>query len=108
LLDFWKKISKSSLLPIVITNTGKQHNEEIRVKLSISENVKIIKSKSFPIPKMVQNLKDLNSDDSFLFRNIKHIQNSVVNEYYSGYIMPPFINFRLAANGLLIFVSCGS
>jgi len=95
LLYFWKKISKSSILPIVITNTGKQHNEEIKVQLSISENVKIIKSKSFPMPKMFQNLKDLNSDDSFLFRNIKHNQNSIVNEYYSGYIMPQFINFGM-------------
>jgi hypothetical protein len=95
LLDFWKKISKSSILPIVITNTGKQHNEEIKVQLSITENVKIIKSKSFPMPKMFQNLKDLNSDYSFLFRNIKHNQNSIVNEYYSGYIMPQFINFGM-------------
>lgn len=95
LLDFWEKISKLSLLPIVIKNTGKQHNEEIRVQLSIPDSVKIMKSKTFPIPKMFQNLKDLNSDNSFLFKNIKHNQNSVVIEYYSGYIMPPFFNFGM-------------
>ncbi len=95
LMDFWKKLSKLSLLPIVITNTGKQHTEEIRVQLSIPENVKVIKSKKIPIPKMFQNIEDLNSDNSFLFNSLKQNQNSVVSEYYPRNIMPQFINFGM-------------
>ena len=98
LLDFWQKISKLSFLPIVIENTGKLHNEEIRVQLSIPDSVKVIKTKSFPIPKRFNNLKDLNSEDSFLFQNIRHVQNSAVNEYDSGYLMPPFINLGMFGN----------
>lgn len=95
LIDFWKEISKLSVLSIVMTNTGKKHNEDIRVQLSFPESVIVVKPQNFPIPRMLQNLKDLNSEDSFLFRNIKHNQNSAVNEYYSGHILPPFINFGM-------------
>ncbi len=96
LLDFWKKTLKLSILPIVITNTGKKHNEDIKVQLSISEKVKIVKSKDFPMPKLSQNLKDLSSEDSFLFNNIKHKQNSKVNEYYPINILPQFINLGMS------------
>mgnify|MGYP005994495329 CR=1 FL=1 len=95
LMNFWEKLSKLSILPIVITNIGKQHNEEIRVQLSVPENIKVIKSTKIPIPRMFQNLEDLNSHNSFLFKSLKQNQNSVVNEYYPRNIMPQFINFGM-------------
>ena len=95
LLEYWKKLSKLSILPIVITNSGKTHKENIKVQLFFPKEVKIYKYKNFPIPKTLQVLKNLNTDDSYLFQNIKHKQSSIVNEYYPDHIMPQFINLGM-------------
>lgn len=94
-LNFWKKLSKLSLFPIVLSNKGKAHKTDIKIQLFFPKDIKLYKAKNFPIPKSHQILKDLNSEDSFLFRNVRHKQNSVVNEYYSGYVMAEFPNFGL-------------
>lgn len=95
LLNYWKKLSKLSIFPIVLSNKGKTHKTCIKIQLLFPKKVKLYKAKSFPVPKSLQILIDLNSDDSFLFRNIRHEQNSVVREYYSGYVMHDFPYFGM-------------
>ncbi len=98
LLNFWKKVSKSSVLPIVVTNKSLTNKESIKIQLLFPKEVKIYKSKKFPIPKRLQILKDFNSNDSYLFKNLKHTQDSIVNEYYQGYPMHERIDLSILGN----------
>lgn len=95
LLDCWKKISKYSLLPIVLENTGSFHSEDIKVQLLFPKDIKITNYKNFPKPKRLKSLKDLNSKDGLLYPNIKQRGNSLVNEYFDDYIMPPYFDLGI-------------
>lgn len=90
LMNFWNKISKLSLIPIVLSNNGNQFEEEINVQLLFPKTIKIYKAKNFPIPKNNQILTDVNQDNSFLFNSIKHKKNRFVQDYISPYLMPQF------------------
>lgn len=95
LLSLWKKISRFATLPIVLTNKSLTYKENIKIQLLFPKKVKIYKSKKFPLPKKFQIIKDLSSDNSFLIKNIKHTQDSIVNEYYQGYPIHEPIDFSI-------------
>lgn len=92
LIIFWNKLSKLSLIPIVLSNNGSQFEEDITVQLLFPKTIKIYKSKNFPIPARHQILTELNQDNSFFFNAVKHKKNRFVQDYVSPYIMPQFFD----------------
>lgn len=88
LMKFWAKISKISILPIVLTNSGNNYEEEIKIQLYFPKQVKLYKTKNFPIPKLISNIKEMSSENSLLSKKIKHKRNSFINEYYSRNYFP--------------------
>lgn len=91
LIKFWKKLSKLSPLPLILTNNGSQYEQNIKVQLHFPKNVKIYKAKNFPVPNDIDILKDLNNDN-FFFDILRQKKTSKIKEYYSSYPMPQFIS----------------
>jgi len=90
LILFWKKLSKFSIIPIIVENMGDQFEEAIKVQLLFPKSVKIYKSKNFPIPKQNQILSDINEDTKLFFDIIRHKKSRQVSEYKSKYNYPQF------------------
>jgi hypothetical protein len=101
LVEYSKKLSNLSILPIVIKNSGKTHKEEIKVQLFFPKEVIVYNNKNYPIPKRLQILKDMNSVDSYLLKNIKHSQDSVVREYHIAPIVTQLFEPPFSHDGLI-------
>ena len=90
---FWKEFTELSILPITLSNEGKELKENIRVRLFFPKETEILFHHNFPSPNRISNLQLINDTDSFFYYFLKHQKDSNVLEYYSNNILHsmPFI-----------------
>lgn len=93
LLNYWALVTKYAMLPIVLENRGSALQNDVTVQLFFPKGIEVLDDTSFPMPESYSILKELTDEGSFLFLQLKQFQNSVVREYDSGYVNPPFFSY---------------
>jgi hypothetical protein len=88
---FWKKIQSFRIIPIILQNNGNSNNEDIDINLHFPDSIKIVYPDKFPIPKRLNTLNELTTNNSILGFFFKHQKDSKVKEYYSQVIHKHYI-----------------
>lgn len=93
---FWKEFTELSVLPIILSNEGKELKENIRVRLFFPKETEIIFHDNFPAPNRISNLQLINEPESFFYHFLKHEKDSNVLENYSNNILHsmPFLSLN--------------
>lgn len=87
LLEFWDALREYRIIPLVLSNIGSKHNEDIDIQLRISQEVDILWIKEFPKPKRLTIMEEI-VNDHILESILKHHGDSQVKEYISNSFYP--------------------
>lgn len=90
LLHFWDTLREYRLIPLVVTNRGKVHNEDIDIQVRIPREISVLMPDQFPIPERAEIL-DLLIDDIEINRILSHQNDSQIKKY-SGRRLYPLAN----------------